>query len=419
MPRLRVPATAGVVLVASGMTTLGSLPVFLLGSQSVFVRAELGFGEGRFGLVVSAFFAAAASTALLGGGLVDRLGQRYGTVVAGALAAVGGLGVALLAHGWLALLLLMVLLGMANAACQVTSNLTMARAVPPHRRGLGFGVKQAAVPLSIMISGLAVPLVAAVVGWRWTFAATGVCGVALVAWGFTRPSGSATPARPGQGVDKPALAPLLMTMVAVTVASAAANSLGSFIASWGFHVGLTPSQAGALMAVGSGTNVAMRVLVGHLADQRHGRNLPVVAVQMLVGAVSLAVLAAGTPVTVVVAGFVALALGWSWPGLLLYAVVRVGRDAPGRASGVVQAGAFAGGAAGPAAFGAVVGLFGYETAWQSAATLFLLAAGLVLLARRMFIADLVARPPLEPLAYGGGRRSPARTTEPPDDAGLS
>lgn len=414
MPRMRVPATAGVVLVASGMTTLGSLPVFLLGSQSVFVRAELGFGEGRFGLVVSAFFAAAAGTALLGGGLVDRLGQRRGTVVAGVMAAAGGLGVALLARGWLVLLLLMVLLGMANAACQVTSNLTMARAVPAHRRGLGFGVKQAAVPLSIMLSGLAVPLVGAVAGWRWTFVATGGCGLALAAWGLTRPAGTGGRSRLGQGVDRPALAPLLMTMVAVTLASAAANSLGSFIASWGFHVGLTPSQAGALMAVGSGMNIAARVLAGHLADRRHGRNLPVVAAQMLVGAVSLAVLSVGTPATVVLAGFVALALGWSWPGLLLYAVVRVGRDAPGHASGLVQAGAFAGGAAGPAAFGAVVGLVGYGAAWQGAAALFLLAAGLVLLARRMFIADLVARPPIEPFGYGGGRQAPARTTERPE-----
>ena len=116
------------------------------------------------------------------------------------------------------------------------------------------------------------------------------------------------------------------------------------------------------------------------------------------------------------AALLAFGLGWSWSGLLLYAVVRVGRDSPSVASGVVQAGAFVGGAAGPAVFGLVVGTFGYATAWRIAALLFLAAATLVLVARRLFIADLVARPPQTPLGYGGGRDAPARTTRPTGDA---
>ena len=412
MPCIRVPPTFWVVLGASAMTTLGTLPVFLLSSQSVFVRSDLGFDEQRFGLAVSGFFGAAAAAALLGGGAVDRLGRRRGTVVAGLLAAAGGFGVAWLAVDWSTLLVLMVLLGVANAACQVTSNLAMARAVPPNRRGLGFGVKQAAIPLAIMLSGLAVPLVGALVGWRWSFALIGVGGLLLAGWGLRLPAGTAAPARPTVEEDRPPLRPLLAVLLGVTLASAAANSLGSFVASWGYSVGLTPSQAGALMAAGSAVNIAARVLAGHLADRRHGRNLPVVATQMLVGAAALAVLSVPSPVTVVVAGWVAFALGWSWPGLLLYAVVRVGREAPARASGIVQAGAFAGGATGPAVFGAVVAGLGYETAWRVAAVAFLLAAVLIIAARRMFIADLVARPPATPLGYGGGRHAPARTTTP-------
>ena len=44
---------------------------------------------------------------------------------------------------------------------------------------------------------------------------------------------------------------------------------------------------------------------------------------------------------------------------------------------------------------------------------FLAAALLVMLARRMFIADLVARPPVHPIGYGGGRTVPTHITEPP------
>lgn len=171
------------------------------------------------------------------------------------------------------------------------------------------------------------------------------------------------------------------------------------------------------MATGSALNIVVRVLSGHLADRRHGRNLPVVATQMLVGAAALAALSVPSPAAVVSAGLVAFALGWSWPGLLLFAVVRVGRDSPGAASGIVQAGAFIGGAAGPVLFGIVVDSVGYQAAWRLAAGLFLVAAALVLLARRIFIADLVARPPAQPFGYGGGRRSPARTTRRPEARG--
>lgn len=405
-----VPPLTWTVLGASLMTTLGTLPVFLLGSQSVFIRSDLGFGEQRFGVAVGAFFAAAAVSAVLGGRLADRLGRRTSTVGAGLLAAVGGWGLALAAQSWETLLVALVVLGTANAACQVTSNLSMARVVPAHRRGLGFGVKQSAIPLSVMVAGLAVPTVSAAFGWRATFMATGLAGVVTAIAGLRLSGRDRGPVDVSVADDRPPMPALVTTMIAIALASAAANSLGSFVASWGFEVGLTPAQAGILMSAGSALNIVARVVGGHRADRRHGRNLPVVAMQMLVGAVALVVLSVPSPVAVVPAALVAFALGWSWPGLVLYAVVRIGRDAPATASGVVQAGAFAGGAVGPLLFGVVVDAGGYEVAWRSAAALFLAAAGLVVVARRMFIADLVARPPRDVVGYGGGREAPARVT---------
>jgi predicted MFS family arabinose efflux permease len=394
------------------MTTVGILPVFLLSSQSVFVRADLHFDERSFGVAVSAFFVAAAAAVLLGGGLVDRWGRRTSTAVAGLLTAAGGFGVAWAARSWLVLTLGMVLLGVANAACQVTSNVTMATAVPPHRQGLGFGVKQAAIPLAITLAGLAVPTVGALLGWRWTFALTGFGGLVIAAVSMRLPATTVAGSRPGRGRDRPSTVALVTTMLAVCLASGAGNSLGAFVASWSFRVGLSPEAAGLLMATGSAVNLLVRVVSGHLADRRHGRNLPVVAAQMLVGAAALAALSVPSEPTVVVACLIAFAFGWSWPGLLLYAVVRISRDAPGAASSYLQAGAFVGGAAGPALFGAVVAASGYETAWRVAALLFTLAATLVIVARKLFIADLIARPPLHPIGYGGGRKEPAYTTAP-------
>ncbi len=407
-----LPPATWTVLGASAMTTLGTLPVFLLSAQSVFVRSDLDFDERGFGVAVSAFFVAAAAAALLGGGRVDRVGRRASTVGAGFLTAIGSFGVAWAARSWLVLTLAMVVLGVANAACHMTSNVIMARVVPPHRQGLGFGVKQAAIPLAITLAGLAVPTVGALLGWRWTFALTGFGGLVIVLVGLRLPSATIGGRRTGDAPDRPSTTALVTIMIAVLLASAAGNSFGAFVASWGFRVGLTPDGAALLMAAGSAMNLVVRVVGGHLADRRYGRNLPVVAAQMLIGAVALAVLSLPSQPTVVVAALIAFALGWSWPGLLLYAVIRISRDAPGAASSYLQAGAFVGGAAGPALFGVIVGASGYETAWRVSAVLFAVAATLVIVARRMFIADLVARPPAQPIGYGGGRKAPAYTTPP-------
>ncbi len=400
--------------IASAVTTLGAIPPFLLGAQSVWIRQDLRFGEAGLGVAVSAFFGVAAVTALAGSGLIDRIGRRRGHVLAGCLVALGALGVALLADRWWLLVAFMALLGVGNAACQVTSNLAIAQALPPGRRGLGFGIKQSAVPLAMMFGGLAVPTTGALFGWRWTFVVLAVAGVAvavLVPW-----LGGAIGRVPARSAvaDRPPRGPLLLCGVATMCASAAANFLGAFLASWGHEVGLSPTQAGLLMAAGSAGNITVRVLVGHRADGRHGANLPIVAAQMLAGAAFLLLLAVPQAWTVVLFGFLAFAVGWSWPGLLLYAVARVGRDAPAYASGVVQAGAFGGGAVGPAALGGVVALFGYPAAWCAGAGCLLAAAVLVLLARRSFTRDLRVRPPAEPFGYGGGRTAPRHTTDPPD-----
>ena len=71
---------------------------------------------------------------------------------------------ALAATGWDTLA--MAVLGLANAACQGTANAAVATALPRHRRGLGFGIKQSAVPVAIMFGGLAVPTTTVLFGWR-------------------------------------------------------------------------------------------------------------------------------------------------------------------------------------------------------------------------------------------------------------
>jgi MFS family permease len=392
MREVRVPDVALTMSAASAMTTLGAIPVFLLSAQSVFIRDDLDFDEARFGLAVSCFFAAAATTALLAGGIVDRLGRRRSTLLAGTISVLGGAGLALGARSYAVLVVTLIVLGMANAAMQVTSNLSLAKSIPLQRQGLAFGIKQSAVPFAIVLGGLAVPSVGVVVGWRWTFGITAVLATLVIFGGLFLPREAVIRAETQGSLEKaPALA-LALTATAMAMASAAVNSLGAFLASWGFQIGMTPSQTGFLMAAGSGLSICARVLTGHLADRRGGRNLPVVAKQMLFGSVALAAVSIDSIPTLWVSAILAFAVGWAWPGLMLFAVVRVGREAPGAASGAVQAGAFVGGASGPALFGLLVAHTDYPFAWRVASLLLMAAAGMVFLARRLFIRDLEVRP---------------------------
>lgn len=412
------PTTVRIIAGASLVTTLGALPPFLVGAQAVVIARDLALDPARLGVVVATFFGAAALGAVLGGGLVDRVGRRWGLVLAGALVSTGGLGLALLARSWWALVAAMVVLGLANAACQVTSNLAMASAIPSGRRGLGFGVKQAAVPTAILIGGLAVPTVTLTLGWRATFLATGTAGLLVLVAGLLGAGRDARPPRRVSGLDRPATAPLVVIAVSITLASAAANSLGTFLAGWAHQAGLTVAEAGLLLAAGSVCSIVVRVIVGHRADRRHGANLPRVAAMMAVGAAGLTAVSFPSLPPVLLGALAAFAVGWAWPGLLLFAVARLGRDTPALASGVVQAGAFVGGALGPALFGVTAGGLGYPVAWRLAAGCFLAAAVLALVARRMFRTDLRARPPREPLGYGGGREQPLYwARRPADDAG--
>ena len=392
MGGLKVPAVVFTMSAASAMTTLGAIPVFLLSAQSVLVRQDLGFDEARFGLAVSCFFAAAATTALLGGGIVDRLGRRRSTIVAGTIAVLGGAGLALGTRSYAVLLVMLIVLGVANAALQVTANLSLAKSVPQHRQGLAFGVKQSAVPFAIVLGGLAVPLTGATIGWRWTFGITATVAALVIIGGLFLPREAVTRDTQRGSMERAPSGALALTAVAMAVASAAVNSFAAFLAAWGFQIGMTPSQTGFLMAAGSGLSICTRVLTGHRADRRVGRNLPVVALQMLCGSAALAVVSIGSIPTLWVSAILAFAVGWAWPGLMLFAVVRVGREAPGAASAAVQAGAFAGGASGPALFGLLVSHTDYPFAWRVASFFLLTAAVLVFLARRMFLRDLELRP---------------------------
>ena len=145
------------------------------------------------------------AAASLGSAPLGRLTERRGPApslrAAAAITATCQLGLAGLARSLPVLLAFLAVGGSANALAQPAANLLLARDVPVHRQGLGFAIKQAAIPIATLLSGLAVPAIALTVGWRWAFVASAALATASIATVPSRPrtARGARQARPATG----------------------------------------------------------------------------------------------------------------------------------------------------------------------------------------------------------------------------
>ena len=379
------PIVAAVTLLATS-----ALPPFLAGALAVQIQADLGFGDRGLGLAVAGFFALAGLTAPFGGRVVDRLGWQAGTVIGALAGASVLLTIAVAVPSLGALLAVLVLGGLVHGLTGPTSNLTLATELPVHRYGLGFGVKQAAIPIVTMLAGLSVPALALTVGWRWAFGVSALVPLIAV-WAAVsthrrapRPAaGESPPPRPPRRpIPREALLPLVALSVAGGLGTVSVGSLGTFTVRTAVEAGLSPGNAGVLVAVGSIAGLVARVSTGWLADRRGAHGFRWVAVMMTGGAVGFVLMATSHPVLVAVGAALAFGAGWGWAGLFILGVVSLYPDAPGAATGVTQVGTAGGAAVGPLAFGLVVSWIGFGGTWLLIAGITLASAALLLRSER-------------------------------------
>jgi MFS family permease len=390
------PSTARLLVGAAIPTTACVFPAFLVGAVALQVREDLDFSTAGVGLSVGAFFAAASVTSALLGRLAERVGPTRALWAASLWSAAAQVAVAGLARSFALLLALLAVAGAANALAQPAANVFVARYLPAHRQGLAFAVKQSAVPASTLVAGLAVPAIALTVGWRWAFvagAALAVTGAATVprVESAIRSERARRPTPKRSPSDAP-LAVMAVLAVGIGLGAAAAGTLGAFLVSAGVHSGMSESASGLLLTMGSCVGIAVRVWAGVRADKRDGGHLRVVALMLAGGSVAFAALATGVPWVYLVAIPVAFGAGWAWPGLFNLAVVRANPGAPGIATGITQTGTYFGAVAGPLLFGVVADRASFAWAWLLASATALLAAGAIVLGRRLLRASRLAEP---------------------------
>ena len=380
------------IVLAVAVATAGVLPAFLTGGMAVQVREELGFGSAALGLAVALFFVSASVASVVMGRVVERIGAHRGMRLAVAVSAASLLGVALFAGSWTGLVIFLVLGGLANALAHPATHLSLAREIPPGRQGYSFGVKQAAIPAATLLAGLAVPTIALTFGWRWAFAGGAALALAValavpaegaggVAGGVA--GGAKQDSRRRSG-DAPT-GPLVLLAVGIGLGSAAATPLGAFLVESSVEAGVRVGAAGLLLALGSATGIAVRVLFGRLADGMRGGRLRLVAGMLGAGIFGFVLLATGTEALILPGVLLAFGAGWGWPGLFNFAVVKTSPAAPAAATGVTQTGASGGAAVGPLVFGVVVEAAGYGAAWLLSGVLALAAVVAILAGRRMVL----------------------------------
>lgn len=357
-----------------------SVPVFLVGGLAVQISGDLHFSPAGLGLAVSAYFGATALASVPAGALVERYGSttiaRYGIV----LSATSLLAIAALARSLWSLIVILALGAGANALGQLASNTSLSRHVPVRRQGLSFGVKQAAIPVSTLLAGAAVPLVALTLGWRWAFvlAALGAAAALLVV-----PSERGETKRSRGAPSGRATSALVVIGVAATLAAAAANALGTFLVDSAVARGIAPGAAGLALTLGSLVCVLSRLGGGWQADRLPGRQVSVIAGLLATGALGLALLAVPGTAALIAGVVLGFGLGWSWPGLMNFAVVRLHPQAPAAATSITQTGVYAGGCIGPLALGTLAAAAGYPAMWTAAAVAMISAAALMVVGSAM------------------------------------
>lgn len=367
---------------ATGLAALASmfglLPVWLLSGLAVFMF-DIGLDERRLGFAVGTFFSASAAVALIGGRVADQIGPRRaitrGLIVTVACLAATGTVV----DDWRHVLPLLAVAGAASTVLQPAANLLLAREVPAARQGVAIGLKQAAIPMSTLLAGAAVPVVGSTNGWRPAFWLAAATGLLLVITTHERRT-------PPNSVLKEPLARLrvsgfgsdfvsLITAAALSVAATTAGS--TFLVVHAFRIGMSPELAGLALATASFAIIAIRVTTGWIADRLQSTGLTGMSLLMSLGACGAFAIALGVRDTaLVIAAMLMLGAGWGWNALMVLAIVRRYPSATGQATGFMLVALRIGSAVGPAVFGVLATMLSFASAWVMAALLLGIGAAL-------------------------------------------
>lgn len=352
-------------LVAALIVNLVAIgPLFLTGAMSVQIARDFGAHATTVGALAAAFALATTLSTAFAGRNVRRLGIQRAMRLSSIIAVLSLTGAAI-SNNIAFLACALVIGGAGNAVAQPAGNALVASQVRQKRFGLGFAIKQSAIPLATTLSGLAVPVIAVTIGWRYAYASAAL--VALLTFFVAPKDQQRNEGRTEATVPSKQVFPLWLYALGIGLIVVAATSIGTLGTAGGVELGLTESTAGYLVAAGGFAGLTIRLTAGACADRFRFDAMHGIVILAVLGA--LGWIAMGTQaVTMFIVGLiVANAFGWGWPGLQHLSIARRFPTSTAAASGISQTGVSAGLLIGPLVLALLAQNYGWSVTWFTAA----------------------------------------------------
>ncbi|MEV0408569.1 MFS transporter [Actinoallomurus sp. NPDC050550] len=376
------PAITAAALTA----TVTVMPGFAIGAMATPIAADLHLSRMTLGLAMSTFYAASA----LSSGLAKRLAGRLATPLALALPALittASLLVVATAPNAAALVGALIVAGAGNSLVQPAAARLIAARAPAHRRALASGMVGAALGASSLIPALLVAFVVGPWGWRTAMliaSATALIPIVLARLTRDAPSTTAPVARPRSTGDlRGVRATLVLWAAAAALSAAGNNAAASYFIQLAHQAGFASGTAGDLLSASAILAVLVRLAAGAIADRAPRHNTATVAAMMVLGAIGLALIALGSPVSFLLGAILAFTAGWGWTGLLLATALRLVPCRAETAGHTVQVGVFSGATIAPYTFGELTNTLGFTTAALTTSAAALMGAALIVLGAKL------------------------------------
>jgi ACS family hexuronate transporter-like MFS transporter len=383
-------------LLAILTTAYGAGAFGMLGISPLTPSLVEGFGLTRLqvAFIVPSIYLGGLFFSLPGGRLADHLGVRKSLLGGLALGALGLL-VAAGAPGFGFFLLFLFVAGCGWSVVNPALGKGIMDVFPVRERGVAMGIKQMGLTLGGLVSALALPAIAATLGWRAAILACGIIVAVPVAaaWPVLAPfdarAAAADTTAPRRAADwswlrRPAVlvffaGGLLLGMVQAAVLS--------YLPLYSVQaLGFDKIGAGLLVACSQAGGAVARLVLGAASDRwLTGRRSLWLALTSIVGAVIFAVYAAWSVSWAPAAGALAFVAGigaYGWVGVFFVISAEVGgpRQA-GLLSGMAFASIVVGLLIGPTVFGLLlVSTDSYRVAWAAFAAIAVLVALTAILA---------------------------------------
>lgn len=371
-------------LVAGGVSIVSVLPMFLVGGLAVQISGDLLFGVAGIGIAVAGYRIMAAVTSPFLGAVADRIGTTWSLRTAVVLATIANMGIA---SGARSLPLLVVFLGIAGcsyAIGQPAGTRLISMGVMPERRGIAFGIKQAANPTASALAGISVPAIALTLGWRWAFwIGAALAFLMLIGIGRDRDDEGTRAGRKGEraagGFDGRTIA---LFFTAFLLSMAVGTTVPTYYVASAVAAGSGPGIAGTLLASASIGAIVTRIASGALCDRMKEGHLLLFVAGLAAGVAGFVMLATGDPLLMGIGAVVALSGTWGFNGVFWYAVTKAFPGAPGQVTGALLPGGQLGGALGPLMMGFMIQFTSFRIAWLFTAALAVLGSYVMLLGAR-------------------------------------